>query len=120
MVAFPSAHDVAQEWRSQATRKVGPNGDSVETVSSLIYSRIMQEGTQRGPLGQSSNGSPIPWGDIPARPFLGISSQDEFNIGEAITEWLEAALSKDSFPAPQEQPRRRPHLPNRRTPHNPT
>ena len=50
--------------------------------SSLIYSGVMQSGAARGAFGRDRFGRPIPWGTIPARPWLGISRED----GEAITE----------------------------------
>ena len=84
----------APEWvHLLPVGEVTPDGSSVEIGSNMPYSAVMQFGAKRGAFGQSSNGSPIPWGDIPARPFLGISSQDELNIREAIAGWLEAALS---------------------------
>lgn len=33
------------------------------------------------------------WGDIPARPFLGLSTQDESDILDTISEALAAALT---------------------------
>jgi hypothetical protein len=44
-----------------------------------------------------------------ARPFLGISSQGELNVGEAIAEWPEDVLSLDGFTPPESDPLRPPH-----------
>jgi phage virion morphogenesis protein len=98
-VSFKPLIGPSRRLLSEIFSQVGPDDSSVEIGSDMIYSRVMHECAQRGAFGQSSNGSPIPWGDIPARPFLGISSQDKLNIGEAIAEWLEAALSKDGITA---------------------
>lgn len=49
----------------------------VEIGSSRIYAGTQQLGAKRGQYGRTSRGAPIPWGDIPARPFLGVSAADE-------------------------------------------
>ena len=72
---------------------IGINGRFVEIGSNQIYAGVMQHGARRGAFGQSDNGSPIPWGDIPARPFLGLSAKDEDFIMFAIDEWLKEATS---------------------------
>jgi len=66
--------------RREIQRMVSRNG--VVIGSSLIYSGVMQSGAARGAFGRDRFGRPIPWGTIPARPWLGISRED----GEAITE----------------------------------
>ncbi|WP_370584767.1 hypothetical protein [Paracoccus sp. IB05] len=35
----------------------------------------------------------MPWGDIPARPFLGISAEDETNLVELVEEYLTGLVS---------------------------
>jgi phage virion morphogenesis protein len=55
-------------------------GDEVEIGSSLEYAAVQQFGADKGEFGYTSRGAPIPWGDIPARPFLGISDADEQEI----------------------------------------
>lgn len=52
----------------------------VEIGSSRIYAGTQQMGAKRGQYGRTSRGAPIPWGDIPARPFLGVSAADEQTI----------------------------------------
>lgn len=51
---------------------------------------VMQFGAGRGSLGATSRGSPIPWGDIPARPFLGFSAEDEREVIRIAEDWLES------------------------------
>lgn len=49
---------------------------AVEIGSPLEYAGVQNFGQPKGASGSMSNGSPIPWGDIPARQFLGVSDQD--------------------------------------------
>lgn len=72
---------------SEIFYEAGPQ--SVEIGSALIYAAVMQEGAEKGAFGSMANGSPIPWGDIPARPFLGLSPDDETNVQATVEEWLE-------------------------------
>lgn len=67
------------------------DADSVRWGSNLIYSAVMQFGAEKGEFGSMANGSPIPWGDIPARPFLGISDDDRAGLTATVEEWLEEA-----------------------------
>jgi phage gpG-like protein len=62
--------------------------------SNLIYSAVMQFGAGKGAFGTMSNGSPIPWGNIPARPFIGVSAEDEVNIIATLEEWLQRAADQ--------------------------
>lgn len=51
-----------------------------EVSSAAIQSAVMQFGAAKGAFGSTSRGAPIPWGTIPARPFLGVSQKDEDDI----------------------------------------
>lgn len=64
--------------------------------SALIYSGVMQEGAEKGAFGTNSRGRPIPWGRIPARVWLGISSQDEQKIIAITDEHLAQSLGGDA------------------------
>lgn len=65
--------------------------DSVEYGSNAIQAAVMQFGAAKGAFGTASNGTSIPWGNIPARPFIGISEDDETNLALELEEWLERA-----------------------------
>lgn len=74
--------------------------------SSMPYARVQQEGAKQGEFGRvvasnikrfrqfdekdfrryagTKKGHPLPWGDIPARPFLGISEADRAGILQVI------------------------------------
>lgn len=75
------------------SREIKGSADSNGAVigSSLIYSRVMQEGALKGEFGLKANGNrlvPIPWGRIPARRWLGISKTDEAAILDIVDEHL--------------------------------
>lgn len=62
--------------------------DAVRWGSNAIQAAVMQFGAAQGTFGSTSRDSPIPWGDIPARPFLGVSAEDRDAIVELVEEWL--------------------------------
>lgn len=51
------------------------------------YGAVHQFGQKKGASG-SSKGRAIPWGDIPARPYLGLSSDDETEVVHIIHDYL--------------------------------
>ena len=56
--------------------------------SSLEYAAVQQFGARRGEFGRTRRGAPIPWGDIPARPFLGVSRVDRVEILDILAGYL--------------------------------
>lgn len=62
--------------------------------SNLIYSAVMQFGAAKGAFGTMANGASIPWGNIPARPFIGVSATDEANIIATLEDWLSGAVDQ--------------------------
>lgn len=75
---------------SEIHKRVGDN--EVSVGSALIYAAVQQLGAARGAFGRTARGAPIPWGRIPARPFLGLSTQDRADIVDILVEHLEGAL----------------------------
>ena len=63
----------------------------VEIGSSRRYAATHQFGAKKGQFGSTQRGAPIPWGDIPARPFLGLSAQDKEDIEATISDYLLSA-----------------------------
>lgn len=57
------------------------NGNVLEVGSSMEYAAMQQFGGRKSEF-------PRLWGDIPARPFLGLSAADKSAIGETISEYL--------------------------------
>lgn len=56
--------------------------------STREYAAAQQFGMKKGFAGTNKRGSPIPWGNIPARPFLGISPKDQSMILDQISDYL--------------------------------
>ncbi|WP_337846243.1 phage virion morphogenesis protein [Sphingomonas sp.] len=65
-----------------------------EVGSNLEYAAVMQEGAAKGAFGADRHGRPIPWGNIPARVWLGLSDIDERNILDIVDEHLGDALEE--------------------------
>ena len=62
--------------------------DEVEIGSTKVYASTHQFGADKGAFGTNAAGRPIPWGDIPARPFLGLSDADREAIEEIAADHL--------------------------------
>ena len=83
---------------STISYQAGPN--SVDWGSNMIYAAVMQLGAHAGEfgarVGRNSKGRDfimsIPWGDIPARPFLGIGDEDRPLILAEIEDYLRGAV----------------------------
>jgi len=75
--------------------------DSVSVGSGAIQAAVMQFGAAQGAfgawMGKDKLGRDhfhhLPWGTIPARPFLGVSPSDEDGIMGIVTEALEVLLA---------------------------
>lgn len=63
-------------------------GDGVEVGSPMEYAATQQLGAKKG----SFTGGRAPWGDIPARPFLGLSEDDKAAVLDILQEHLEGGL----------------------------
>lgn len=57
---------------------------NVAIGSPMEYAATHQFGVLKGALGRTKRGAPIPWGNIPARPFLGVSQADKTDILEVL------------------------------------
>ena len=68
-------------------------GNSVRIGSPMIYAGTHQFGAERGSFGSTGRGSPIPWGDIPARPFLGLSDDDRDAVADIIRRFIIAEIA---------------------------
>lgn len=76
---------------SEIAYKAG--SDFVEVGSSLVYAAVHQFGAAQGAFGRTRRGAPIPWGDIPARPFLGLADDDRRDVLAILAEHLDGAGS---------------------------
>ena len=56
------------------------------------YGAVHQFGQKKGASG-SAKGRPIPWGDIPDRPYLGLSAEDETEVLFILHEYLREPIA---------------------------
>ena len=84
---------LTEEGRLRGNLAYEADSDSVTVGTPSIYGGVHQFGAEKGAFGRTSKGGPIPWGDIPARPFLGLSDADEDEIVALIADYLRDALS---------------------------
>lgn len=93
--SFGHPLNVTNTMRTGIYPESGPT--SVRVGSPAIQAAVMQFGAAQGAFGASMGKDKrgrdhfhhIPWGDIPARPFLGLSEGDRAGIVETVEEWLE-------------------------------
>lgn len=71
--------------------------DGVEIGSALEYSAVMQHGAKKGAFGKGPGNVTYPWGDIPARVWLGLSDEDENRIIDLADIFLEQAFIARGF-----------------------
>ena len=57
---------------------------SVSIGSTREYAGTHQFGALQGSYGRTSRNGPIPWGDIPPRPYLGLSQDDQSQITKIL------------------------------------
>ncbi|KUJ73922.1 hypothetical protein AVO42_00430 [Thiomicrospira sp. XS5] len=67
-------------------------GTGLEFGSDRKYAAVHQFGAKQGAFGRSKRNGPIPWGNIPARPFIGLAQQDEDEILDNLTHFIEKQL----------------------------
>ena len=80
--------NVTGELRLSLAASAGPDHAAVGT--NVLQAAVMHFGAAKGAFGTDARGRPIPWGDIPARPVLGISDEDIAAIRADIADWLGA------------------------------
>ena len=68
--------------RSRINWRVLPDGRSVAIGTPMIYGATHQFGADKAPRGRG------PWGAIPARPYLGLSSADEKHILALVNRFI--------------------------------
>lgn len=61
--------------------------------SDRVYAAAQHFGAPRGTFGKTRHGAPIPWGDIPARPVVGISDSDVQALGEIANDHVDRAAA---------------------------
>lgn len=61
-----------------------------EVGTNKNYAPTHQFGARQGQYGRSKRGGPVPWGNVPARPFIGLSNEDRALIAERVADFLTA------------------------------
>ena len=64
----------------------------VDVGSPMVYAGTHQFGAAKGAFGSTATGQPIPWGDIEAREFLGLSRDDAAEVELLVRDWLAGQL----------------------------
>lgn len=64
---------------------VDSDNDTASVGTNLVYATTQQFGATKGEFGTTKKGTPIPWGDIPARSFIPITADGELQPEAAIT-----------------------------------
>ena len=72
---------------------------SAVVSTDLDYATTQHDGARQGQFGrgnyQTKRGSfPIPWGDIPARPFFGLSNRHQDEVRDIITDHIRRLWSR--------------------------
>lgn len=66
--------------------------DFAQVSSAAVQAAVMQFGARRGAFGSTRRGAPIPWGDIPSRPFLGLGDRDQAELAAYVRAYLSDVL----------------------------
>jgi len=86
------AHPILQVSAQLATSIQSEWGaDYAAAGTNLVYAATHQFGAQRGQYGTTRRGAPIPWGDVPSRPFLGLGEQHRADVLDIIERHLALA-----------------------------
>lgn len=72
------------------SHRLGGNG-AVELGTNVVYAGTHQFGAKKGSYGKTRKGAPIPWGDIPARPFFGYNDNDQADVLELLERYVDAS-----------------------------
>ena len=83
-IAFGGVLHKSGKLRQNLFHTYGPEHVEIGTVEP--YAAMMQFGGTKAQF-------PNLWGNIPARPFLGVSDQDETDILDILKEWAESAAA---------------------------
>lgn len=65
-----------------------PHKFGVVVGTPMEYAATQQFGARQGAFGRTRRGGPIPWGNIPARPFMGISREDRATALDILRDYL--------------------------------
>lgn len=96
-----SAHPILQvDGQLAASITHGGDRNSAWVGASKVYAAVHQFGQPKGASGTTRRGAPIPWGDIPPRPFLPMTASGELTpaahdeVMDILTRALRAAIGQ--------------------------
>lgn len=69
---------------------VASDDEKVTIGTNTLHAAVQQWGAAKGSLGPTS-----PWGNIPARPFIGVSETDREGVLNILGGWLERVATGD-------------------------
>ena len=86
------AHPILQR-SGQLAASIDSAFDATSAIAGTnkVYGPTMQFGAKKGEFGRTKRGAPIPWGDIPARPFLAVTDRDQVEILEILADYQRRA-----------------------------
>ncbi len=95
-----SAHPILQRSAGGLAASITHGGDrnSAWVGASKIYAAVQQFGQKKGASGTTRRGAPIPWGDIPARPYIPMTASGDLTraahdeVMDILTRALRAAI----------------------------
>ncbi|MHA1866628.1 MAG: phage virion morphogenesis protein [Candidatus Heimdallarchaeaceae archaeon] len=64
------------------------NRNSAIVFTNVKYATTHQFGTRKGAFGRDRHNRPIPWGDIPARPYMWVSAESRRSFINYLEDWI--------------------------------
>ena len=96
-----SAHPILQVSAGGLAASITHGGDrnSAWVGASKVYAAVHQFGQKKGASGTTRRGAPIPWGDIPPRPYLpyqdgALTPAAHEEVMDILTRALRAAIGQ--------------------------
>ena len=96
-----NAHPILQDTGGLAASIThGGDRNSAWVGASKIYAAVHQFGQKKGASGTTRRGAPIPWGDIPARPYIPMTASGDLTpaahdeVMDILTRALRAAIGQ--------------------------
>lgn len=77
-----------QTGRLAASITPSHSGTEAAAGTNDVRAGVLQFGAKAGEFGSTVEGRPIPFGDIPARPFLGLSEEGRQDILDLLARYL--------------------------------
>lgn len=87
-------HKLVESGRLLGSMHPSAGSNYAQVGTNVVYAAAQQFGMRKGYAGRGKKRNfPIPWGDIPARPFLGLSSSDRASILDLVSDYLQRSTT---------------------------